>query len=697
MDYLVDDLCPDQEIDGQQLVVPGYFVNSTAPISIEDAARIPITDDTLPTISDVVECLYQNGQSDAEYLGLVVQIHGYNTGVKQTVENGEIKYGKDGIREGWQQVCRYINHDDAAINRNLNSFVYVGYRWPSESVPSNFKDAREALPVVLKGLFWGGLLFTLLGLLLLLRSPLFVILVILGVAMATIVASLFLLRIIVYFRDNYRANNFGVPDLVEFIRQLDQGLIKRTVIQPLFQQVETVLQAESNLKPELLRKAIRKTWEELETRPELLDQKDEAGFTLLLQQGHLKLLKQRSLATVSDQTWQNIFRAFVAADQPKTDYPAAETFWNQRRIRLTFVGHSMGAFVTTQVVRILSDVFDPGAIGNLNSLEKKPPTDIGRTFCLGRLILLSPDIPVNTITSGRTNFLRSSLRRFEEAYLFSNEGDLALRLASTAANYFSFPTRKRIEGYRLGNVTVNLPGNRDAYGVINLDQLPGKQLNHLLQYIGVKALGRDEDKGLDPRRKKDEESIAAEQVDPESIADLFTYLDCTEYRDRTSYPGREGQQMNVLICEGQRSPLKFWNYLKLLKAYVDFSGNANQGRDVHGGYFYGDFSKLVIYRLAFLGFPGLLDSLISQSPRELGIDQLPPVALQEKLAKVGKVGRRTQRKIALEYFSWICQQKLIQVAASPERYYVDVLAQDREQVRKGILTEETETDSESGT
>ncbi|NJR51228.1 MAG: hypothetical protein HC780_18285 [Leptolyngbyaceae cyanobacterium CSU_1_3] len=46
----------------------------------------------------------------------------------------------------------------------------------------------------------------------------------------------------------------------------------------------------------------------------------------------------------------------------------------KKRIRLSFIGHSMGAFVVTNAVRILSDVFDPGSIGSLDvdNLKKVP-------------------------------------------------------------------------------------------------------------------------------------------------------------------------------------------------------------------------------------------------------------------------------------------------------------------------------------
>jgi len=36
-----------------------------------------------------------------------------------------------------------------------------------------------------------------------------------------------LLRIIVYFRDNYRASNYGIPDLIQVIRAIDAEIVRQ--------------------------------------------------------------------------------------------------------------------------------------------------------------------------------------------------------------------------------------------------------------------------------------------------------------------------------------------------------------------------------------------------------------------------------------------------------------------------------------
>jgi Putative serine esterase (DUF676) len=137
----------------------------------------------------------------------------------------------------------------------------------------------------------------------------------------------------------------------------------------------------------------------------------------------------------------------------------------RKRIALSFIGHSMGGLVVVSAIRVLSDVFDPDAI--LTKLSGAPRSrtagqaaddqvsgTIGHVFDLMRFVLASPDIPGETLLANRANFLASSLRRFKEAYLFSSEGDGVLRSISTIVNYFTFPTRSRNYGYRLGNAEI---------------------------------------------------------------------------------------------------------------------------------------------------------------------------------------------------------------------------------------------------
>jgi hypothetical protein len=230
-------------------------------------------------------------------------------------------------------------------------------------------------------------------------------------------------------------------------------------------------------------------------------------------------------------------------------------------------------------------------------------------------------------------------------------------------------------------------------------------------------LNKERNQKLDPTSQKQEgeESVASDVEDNESIADLFTFFDCTEYCDRADYnPQAQANSANVLVLNGQRSPLSFFNYLRLFIGFATFSPRQfpKGGRDGHGGYFHGDFSKLLIYRLAFIGLQGLLDSLIFTSWQQLGIPNPPPQDLLQNLEQVQNLEQRTggiiapqgdptlldttrltqlqeKRRVALDYLSWICEQKQIQTLLSPERYQVDILGRDRDDVREGLLMRKT--------
>lgn len=702
------DIWVDRLLENQNLAVPGFFVQSTAPVNVEDDIEYA-EDTTRPTIRDVIECLYSASKASDEGLGLVIAIHGYNSGVEDN--------GFDGVREFWYKpLCEYVN-SDAHIKEKLNQAVFLGYRWPSERISKQvLQTSLRALPFLLGILLYGGLVTTAIWLILLLWKAafLFAVLIIFSVSLFSLVFTLFLLRAIVYFRDEYRARTFGVPDLVELIRQLDQGLLERRIQDSLTDDVlsERIISDVSELQS-LDRAAasekIQHIRSEIRKQQDLLIDPNSPRFQIFL----TKLKQQSLLSDLESGTLTSIIERLVLIEA--LEYDEAQRYWQQKLIKLSFIGHSMGGYVTTQVIRILSDVFDSRSIGSIGDAQvsKLPSSRVGRVFSLGRLILTAPDIPLLAITSGRTNFLKSSLRRFEEAYLFSNEGDMALRIASTAANYFSFPAKSRTQGYRLGNVTVRPQVNQlsrsksasDVYGIVNLTNLPNIPIDHLLKYLEVSVLNKNETQSLDPivqKRQDPEESVTSNRQDKESIADLFTYFDCTEYQDFTDY-NSQGQSSihTVLIKDKQRSPLSLFEYASLFLAFITFSPQKfPQGRDTHGGYFAGKFSKLLIYRLAFVGFQGLLDSLVQEPPETLGMPLLPPRDLSAELDRVRSAGtsdvsqpqllirQREKRQAALKYLSWICEQKRIQVVASPERYQVDVLGRDRNEIREAILLQE---------
>ncbi|GAB4145952.1 MAG: hypothetical protein OHK0017_06130 [Patescibacteria group bacterium] len=545
------------------------MVVSTAPVNIEassEAANLKFEQenpdlrkiDSLPNAMNEIINQLDLTQSEIE---MVITVHGYNT-------------SRNSVKDWYKDVYKYVNKDE--LLRRQKNKVFIGYRWPSETVKGDTETPIipklfgliKALPVLPRYIFWVGLIGTsgfftglilntnssnwsraLLGLAVIIFSWLF----------ATIF-TMVLLRFSLYFRDSYRANQYGVPDLVELIRQIDKYLI-------------------------------------LHTPGQTEDEK--------------------------------------------------MAFWNQKKIKLSFLGHSMGGFVVTSTVRILSDVFDNRSIGttNLDNPEKHPGSEIGHVFKLGRLLLVSPDIPVDTILQGRSNFLSSSLRRFEEAYLFSNEGDLALRLASTAANYFSFPANTRHHGYRLGNLAV---GSK-AYGIINLDELQLLQPETLslmaaddyLSNLEIGSSGKDKESLVKLQSRMGSEC----NLDSMHLARNFSFFDCTDYKDTTNYKNKTDQEIGVLSNALRKQNLSFWDYLVLTFQYFFL------GKDVHGGYFRGDFTRDLMYSLLFVGIKDYASSLAdNRNQKDITSDRIFNNGLE-------KINNK-------------CQSKGIQALLSPTRTWM---------------------------
>jgi hypothetical protein len=294
------------------------------------------------------------------------------------------------------------------------------------------------------------------------------------------------------------------------------------------------------------------------------------------------------------------------------------------RIKISFIAHSLGCEVATQTIRILSDVFDPEA------LEDKPSPEIGNVFSLGRLVLVAPDIPVESILTSRANFLRASLNRCEEAYIFSSEADLALRLASTAANYFSFPSRTRFRGYKLGNVTVNRQAFKrnlklSDYGIFNCDYTDFSQPSPPHDHLEIRA------SSIERKSLNDKNFIA--QDEDNNIADVFTYFDCTDYQELPNQ-GR-------LSFAKKQPALNLIDYIELLIAYfLGFPRPIN----VHGGYFDGEFCPNLINELAFLGYKGLLLRYLDSTPQQRDSSQFDRLSTHEKNNLFLKLSQDCQNK-----------------------------------------------------
>ncbi len=223
---------------GSDTAIPGYFIMSSATPNIDGdrdssdattdgksarAAQQHNLENAAQGIKEIANYLYQIYTDTEKSPELVIAVHGYNT-------------SRRSVKSWYKDIFYYINRYDAAIADPKNQ-VFIGYRWPSESVRvGRLFESLIALPPLPRDLLVFGGLATLgllvIGLLelflweklvaaLLLTIPLFM-LTMLGLMMVTLV----IMRLVVYFRDRYRASNFGVLDLVELLRQIDWALVQ---------------------------------------------------------------------------------------------------------------------------------------------------------------------------------------------------------------------------------------------------------------------------------------------------------------------------------------------------------------------------------------------------------------------------------------------------------------------------------------
>ena len=489
--------------------VPTYFIESTAPDNVDDFAPPPeLPPEYVPYLaavkSEIAVTQIAEVLAKADNPNLVVMVHGFNN-------------PEPNVLRMYTSAVLAIGRDPKISKRE--GLVCVGYRWPSENMGAPTRGARDALPTLASWILTLGILIVMLSL------PLYFIpggtdwienrlgrlgehiVTLIGWTAAGLMLTVILLRIIVYFRDNYRASNYGIPDLIQIIRAIDA-----------------------------------------------------------------EIMRQR----------ESIGRA------------------NAPRVELSFIGHSMGGFVVTNAIRTLSDVFAV-RVDALNSYGAGSATDtpshaIGEALELKRFVLASPDIPAETLLSTRGNFLASALSRFDEAYLFSNEGDEVLRQISTLANYFVFPAKSRKHGFRLGNVEI-LSRQFGMIDVTEQDYLRVLRIGHL-------TLQELYDKLQEARESRIADATPALEQAP--LPTKFTYFDCTDYIDRDDPKTPDVAKnwrplLTFAKCHKASDPaaqLRWYSHLHLLFAYVVH----DQKPDLHGGYFEGMLSQELIYRLACLGY-----------------------------------------------------------------------------------------------
>ncbi|HTO79376.1 MAG TPA: hypothetical protein VMJ31_06330, partial [Methylocystis sp.] len=407
--------------------VPAFLVESTAPLNFDTTEPpLPLPDEfkdylKASSLDDIIDAL-----AKAPKPSLLITVHGYNTPRTNALET----YAKSFLA---------VHNDPEFIKAGV---VCIGYRWPLESAGMPQKRAAEAAPGLLLGVLGFGMACALAAWYYEFTDNLVLLRIILGMAAAfaaVVPLTLFLLRWFAYFRDGYRATNYGVPDLVDLIREIDAELVKKA--------------------------------------------------------------------------------------------PAGRT------VDLSFIGHSMGGFVVTNAVRILSDVFapeaveakylEPGSDEELKYREARSRIGSNKSIRLRRLVLVSPDIPGEVLLSGRGNALESSLIRFKEAHLFCNEGDEVLRSISTTANFFALPTRNRRFGYRLGNVGV-LSGGYGVSQDFSLDKLRlgWRTLSELYKEMGQPQAS---DQGQSEVKGKCQAETDAQKRD--SFVKMLAYFDCTDSLD----------------------------------------------------------------------------------------------------------------------------------------------------------------------
>ena len=593
---------PDQSLTITRIVVDGlkgraYFVASTAALNVEDPikfnnacveAEMDTEDNVSPDerVWEIAKYLMKHENPD-----LVTLVHGFSN-------NDETVYRR------FTNGLEYIAEADAANNRE--DVVYIGFQWPAETVGEGPKSILGGIPVsmgvggvlLLIGAFplkwglvtvakhlarpysvwplsWAWVLACLLGA------------VVLGLNM---LVTLLVMRRIVYYRDAFRARNYGVPDLLEFYRNL-----------------------------------------------------------------HVQLKKLRH------------------------ETPKPKEYWEARRINTSFIAHSMGAMVVTELIRIITNVWDdafiyplrpplppdaPAAeskdrVKNVEDYSEKKKEDpdphiIDDWFRLSRLVLVSPDISAEALLLRSSNFLRVALRRFDEAYLFSNEGDTMLRLFSTIGNYISFPTSTKARGLRLGNVEIiegKQPGDI-RYGMVNTDantlrgmpaffrclRLCSKTLEELNKQGIRQPAGQERNDPMALAKQAEmQRAQTAQQKELETYN--FSFFEMTDYIDECGE--------SILTYAWKKAKLSWLDNFILMGAYFFSTFKLRCGRDGHSGYFNSEFSSQLIYTAASCGFGGIKGKMLDKCKARQVRVLLAPEQYKEFIARqaegaggAGGAGRR---------------------------------------------------------
>ncbi len=597
--------------------IKGYVAVSTAPINVDGDANDKKGSQEnnssdkkyqkkgINGIKEIADFLSDTEEYQDEEKELVIMVHGYNT------KEEEVKKRYDGIfkkiNNEYEKRTEYFDH---------KKLVFIGYRWPSENFSEDtckrFLQAIGTFPILpylvtkLSDSL-GKVILSFLAIIipcfyLILRQDFWSInqsLVYISPESYGVVL-LFLLMYLIIIAIVYRLG-----------RELQQILQRRSKQKEIIEMVVILLVILLPiLSPIII--SLLPIWGSVFTR---LHNYPEISLILA---GYLRCIHWISVCLIKalklilfvclplillrlSVYFRDSYRASHFAVPDLVDLiktlDSSIKFNGNQRIKLSFIAHSMGAFVTTNAIRIVSNVFEETSSQN----GKQCPENIGNNFALGRLILVSPDISMEAILPGRSNFLENSLGRFEEAYLFSNQGDVILRVFSTIANYFRFPTESVARGFRLGNLTINETQqlSDDHYNERHINGLiiPHDE-EHLLNSLSIVCRGQQ--MSLYELTNNDNKVDQCYKV-----AKLFTYFDCTEYKDACQPKGTAEE--GILTFSINKKRLGIWDDLCLLLW---------KPNKTHGGYFDGEFCQKMIYGLACLGFEDFLKFIVPNEQKK---------------------------------------------------------------------------------
>ncbi|MBD2460205.1 alpha/beta hydrolase [Oscillatoria sp. FACHB-1407] len=270
-----------------------------------------------------------------------------------------------------------------------------------------------------------------------------------------------------------------------------------------------------------------------------------------------------------------------------------------RRIKVNLLGHSMGALVVVNMLRTLSERFGKDDHGTLKpdsdlNFNEDETDDIGEHLELDKLILASPDIPLEFLREGRNNYVRSAMRRCRRIYLMSSDRDFVLRYLSTLANWFIEPSIQ-MAGLRLGNVYLreapkaksrkqfksNAPTRQDI-------RVEKPTVPEYLPYIRIML-------------------HSEKAVQPTSSYELFrkfNYLDCSEM-------GGSGKDGGVNSVPFKLNGINGLLIDALNIAWFALGSTTGINRlDIHGGYFQTQTRSFQILQFLLTASPFLSDEVI---------------------------------------------------------------------------------------